>query len=254
MYLEQKLDENSSSYNLNVALFIIGAGLEKVKTELKEIFAAHEAFRSYYKEENGVPVRIVSDDIPEISEKTADSIDEVKAQIDVNNKPFDLCSGIPVRAAIYSVADGSIAVHICVHHISFDGISAKLVFEEMTDRLTGKANSAQNADLSDFDDYFSDGSRQKGMAFYKEMFADGVPQNEMPTKGKRPKIYPICDKETCFGLTEEKTRELKETARSYGVSDFELIFAAIAMTLGKYTGSEDVVLGIPTNKIGRAHV
>lgn len=182
MYLEQKLDENSISYNLNVALFIIGAGLEKVKTELKEIFAAHEAFRSYYKEENGVPVRIVSDDIPEISEKTADSIDEVKAQIDVNNKPFDLCSGIPVRAAIYSVADGSVAVHFCVHHISFDGISAKLVFEEMTDRLTGKANSAQNADLSDFDDYFSDGSRQKGMAFYKEMFADGVPQNEMPTK------------------------------------------------------------------------
>ena len=247
MYLEQKLDENSISYNLNVALFVNGAGIEKVKTELKEIFAAHEAFRSYYKEENGVPVRIVSDDIPEISEKTADSIDEVKAQIDVNNKPFDLCSGIPVRAAIYSVADGSVAVHICVHHISFDGISSKLVFDEMTDRLTGKANSAQNADLSDFDDYFSDGSRQKGLAFYKEMFADGVPQNEMPTKGKRPKVHPICDKETCFGLAEEKTRELKETARSYGVSDFELIFAAIAMTLGKYTDSEDVVLGIPTN-------
>ena len=34
MYLEQKLDENSISYNLNVALFVNGAGLEKVKTEL----------------------------------------------------------------------------------------------------------------------------------------------------------------------------------------------------------------------------
>ena len=71
MYLEQKLNEKSVVYNLNIAAIIKGSDIGKIKEALKSVFKAHEAFYSYYGEENGMPVRILSDKLPEIVEKTA---------------------------------------------------------------------------------------------------------------------------------------------------------------------------------------
>ena len=46
MYLEQKLNENSTVYNLNIAAIIKGADMETVKNSLAAVFKAHEAFAS----------------------------------------------------------------------------------------------------------------------------------------------------------------------------------------------------------------
>ena len=69
----------------------------------------------------------------------------------------------------------------------------------------------------------------------------------MPTKGKRPKVHPLSDRQIDFDIDNEKLKAIDNTARKFSVTEFELIFSAVSMTLGKYTASEDVVLGIPTN-------
>ncbi len=69
----------------------------------------------------------------------------------------------------------------------------------------------------------------------------------MPLRGKRPKVHPLSDREIVFDYDNDQLKAIDNTARLYTVTEFELIFSAVAMTLGKYTTSEDVVLGIPTN-------
>lgn len=64
--------------------------------------------------------------------------------------------------------------------------------------------------------------------FFEKMFADGVPENEMPTKPRRPEILPPPD---------------ANIARDLPDAEFEILFAAAALTLAKYCGSEDVVIG-----------
>ena len=71
MYIEQKLYPDSVSYNLNVGIIINGAPVETVKNTLNDIFAAHEVFHSMYGEESGLPVRIMTSQLPEIIESTA---------------------------------------------------------------------------------------------------------------------------------------------------------------------------------------
>ena len=247
MYLEQKLNTDSTVYNLNIAAIIKGADIEKIKSALTSVFKAHEAFTSYYGEENGLPVRYLSDRLPEIEEKSAASREEVIRLIDGYNTPFDLNAAIPVRPALYSVSDGSVIMHMAIHHIAFDGGSAKTFVKELIDALEGREVSAAEIDLSDL---YMDSLEEKyedGIAFYKELFADGVPVNEMPVKGKRPKVHPLSDKEVRFLYDNAQLKAIDNTARRFGVTEFELIFSAVSMTLGKYTASEDVVLGIPTN-------
>ncbi|MBQ1381280.1 MAG: AMP-binding protein, partial [Ruminococcus sp.] len=246
MYLEQKLNEASTVYNLNIAAVIKGSDIETIKKSLNAVFRAHEAFTSYYGEENGLPVRILSDKLPEIAEKTAATREEVIAVIDSYAEPFNLNAAIPVRPTLYAVADGSVILHLAIHHIAFDGGSAKTFVQELIDGLNGKEVTAAAIDLSDLYDDSLNEKYESGMAFYRELFADGVPVNEMPVKGKRPKVHPLSDREITFDYNNEQLKAIDNTARRFSVTEFELIFSAVSMVLGKYTASEDVVLGIPT--------
>lgn len=247
MYLEQKLDPDSTVYNLNITAIIKGSDIDSIKRSLNAVFKAHEAFHSFYGEENGLPVRILTDKLPDIIEASAGSREEVIAKVDAYATPFDLNAGIPVIPTLYTVASGSIILHLAIHHIAFDGGSAKTFVKELIDGLNGRAVEAPEIDLSDLYDDSLNEKYEGGLAFYRELFKDGVPVNEMPLKGKRPKVHPLSDRELVFDYDNEKLKEIDNTARRYTVTEFELIFSAVAMALGKYTASEDVVLGIPTN-------
>lgn len=245
MYIEQKLNLNSTVYNLNLAVTLRGTDADTVKKALRAVFAAHEAFHSYYGEESGVPVRILTKNVPEIDEKTAVSKEEVIAAVDSYLIPFDLNADIPVRPTLYTLPDGTLILHLAIHHIAFDGGSAGTFVRELIEAIQGKTPRGDRIDLSELCDDQPDAER--GLTFYREMFSDGVPVNEMPLKGKRPKIHPLSDKELTFDLSADELNAVSVAARTYGVTEFELIFSAVAMTLAKYTASEDVVLGVPTN-------
>lgn len=245
MYLEQKLNENSTVYNLNVALIIEGSDIETLKSALDKVFAAHEAFHSTYSEENGLPVRILTDKLPKIEVTSAESREEVINIVDNYAIPFNLNSGIPVRPTLYKVSDGSIILHMAIHHIAFDGGSAETFLKELTDAINGKDPEKDKIDLSDIFDLKN--NTGGGMDFYRELFADGIPVNDMPLKGKRPTVHPLSDKQLDFCYNNEQLAKIDNTARKFEITEFEFIFAAISAVLGKYTASEDVVLGIPTN-------
>ena len=244
MYIEQKLNENSIVYNLNIAAEIKGADVETLKSALNQVFAAHEAFHSYYGEQNGIPVRILTDKLPVIEEKTAASFDDVKKAADNYSEPFKLDEDIPVRPSIY-VLPYSVALHLAIHHIAFDGGSAGTFINELTDAALGKAPRQADVDLSDL--YETTADTSDGLEFYRELFKDGVPVNEMPLRRKRPKVHPLSNRELDYTLEKEQLELLGKASRGFGVTEFELIFSAVALTLAKYTASDDVVLGIPAN-------
>ena len=175
MYLEQKLNENSTVYNLNIAAIIKGADMATIKRSLEAVFRAHEAFTSYYGEENGLPVRILTDKTPEIIEKTAASREKVVAVIDNYAEPFNLNAAIPVRPTLYAVADGSVILHLAIHHIAFDGGSAKTFVQELIDGLNGREVTALEIDLSDLYDDSLNAKYESGMAFYRELLYATLP-------------------------------------------------------------------------------
>ena len=247
MYLEQKLNEDSTVYNLNVAVELRGTDVQTVQSALAKVFAAHEAFHSFYSEEGGLPVRVVCDKLPEVELKTAESCAQVKEIVESYAVPFNLNESIPVRPTLYAVNDGTVVLHLAIHHIAFDGGSAQTFLDELIAAIEGKDIVPPQIDLCDLYDESVNNQYESGLAFYEKLFEDGVPVNDMPLKGKRPKVHPLSDRELCFDVAGEQLSALDYAARYYGITEFELIFSAVAMALGKYTVSEDVVLGIPTN-------
>jgi RimJ/RimL family protein N-acetyltransferase len=52
------------------------------------------------------------------------------------------------------------------------------------------------------------------MDFYKELFKDGVPVNEMPVKGKRPKVHPLSDREITFDYDNEELQAIFQLSKT----------------------------------------
>ena len=56
------------------------------------------------------------------------------------------------------------------------------------------------------------------MEFYRELFKDGVPVNEMPIKGQAPKVHPLSDREIAFDYDNRQLKAIDNTARRYSVT------------------------------------
>ncbi|MGN1370477.1 MAG: amino acid adenylation domain-containing protein [Aristaeellaceae bacterium] len=246
MYLEQRMAPDSTEYNLNIGIIVRGASPEALEAALTTILKKHEAFHSRYGEEQGVPMRILTDTLPEIVWKEAGSREEVQHIVSSDCVPFDL-SKVPVRITAYSLPDGEIVVHLAIHHIAFDGGSASILAEELYQLLKGESIGAAGIDLSDLSCVDYTAQYEKGRKYYQEMFADGVPSNEMPVEVVRPEVLPATNAMVSFRLEGSEVGLLDTAARRQEVTAFEFLFAAVSMTLGKYCSSEDVVIAIPSN-------
>ena len=127
--------------------------------------------------------------------------EDVKYIADIYAEPFQLNNEIPVRPMLYRLDDGSTALHLAIHHIAFDGGSAGTFINELMNAIQGKAPQT-DTDLSDL--YNRPVDTENGLQFYRELFKDGVPVNEMPIKNKRPKVHPLSNKEIICELDKDK--------------------------------------------------
>ena len=65
IYTEFRLDPDSSEYTLCFGTVIHGSSRDAVENALNTVFARHETLCTAYGEENGTPVHIFTDELPQ---------------------------------------------------------------------------------------------------------------------------------------------------------------------------------------------
>ncbi len=246
MYLETKLSPDSKMYNMIGYYEAKGVSAKQMKEALVEIFRSHEAFRSVYREKDGILMRVLVDELPQITITQVDDINAAHGLAEELDKPYDLSAGIPVSAVIYT--DGqSCLLALLYHHIMFDGGSDVLFGRELFARLTGKAPTVDSFDLSGASQEDKEPAYKKGFEKYQALYADGVPVTELPLKGPRPKVHPESDTNRYFSINGDLLKNIKQAARQRSVTAFDIIMSAYSMAAAKYTASDDIVISVPVN-------
>lgn len=243
MYLAQLSDPSSTEYSVDCYFDIFGATREDVDLAVAGMVRNHESLHSCYAERGGKAMRVLTDEYPAIQWNTAPSAVEAKERSTRKRTPFSLKT-VPVRFTGYELPGNQILLHMDIHHIAFDGRSVMIWQHELFDRLQGN-DIPPRPDLSARASYTH--AQESGEAFYRELFADGVPAHEMPLAGPRPTTHPGADKELAVSVTEVELARLSAAAKSCGVSTFSFLLAGISIVLGIYCGSEDVTLGFPVD-------
>lgn len=241
MIIEQSLNPETVSYNINLNFAITGIfSVERLAQALQDLNQQHCALRSYYPMVQGEYVHCIADDLPIPVGHTTCAAAEVAQFVKQANVPFDLSVAPLYRCHVYQHDDTHCTLNFCFHHTIIDGGSTPALFGDLFALYRGETLEPLTYTYLDHALAQQSLNLTAQKAAFEAIFADGVPENDMPTVVTRPSKLPVADQTLTHIL---QPALLKEKAAALGVTTFQLLFSVFGMVLAKYCGTEDVVMG-----------
>ncbi|HLM68164.1 MAG TPA: condensation domain-containing protein, partial [Longimicrobium sp.] len=197
---------------------------------------------------------MAADDLSSLNEPAREAEVRRRAREDAA-RPFDLAHGPPFRASLLRLADDEHVLLICMHHIVSDGWSMDVLYHELSTLYGAFAESAetplaplavQYADFAVWQREHLRGAALEGqIAYWKAHLAGAPALLELPADHPRPAVQTYRGAREPVELSAALLERLEALARREGATLYMVLLGAFQALLGKYAGSEDVVVGSP---------
>lgn len=184
---------------------------------------------------------------------------EIVAQYvgELQKTPFDLQNGPLYSIKLLRLEEDIFLLLFAIHHIIADGWSVSLLFKEWEALyLAHKKDKNPSLPVLDFQykDYacFMNSPAIAGRLalhehYWKEKFADNIPIPELPLDFPRPRIRSNNGSSSSLLIPARCVNELRTLAVHQEATLFMVLLAALKTLLYRYTGQEDMVIGIPVS-------
>ncbi len=270
LWVLDRMYPGSANYSITKVHRLRGPlDLENLRRACDLIATRHEILRTRYVATDGEPVQVVDPPGPirfavvDLSERAGDGQAEAAriAQEEAAHS-FDLATEPVWRTTVVRMSPEEHILITVVHHIASDGWSLPILFSELS--------STYNALLGGFDpeldpmpiqyiDYairqrqsLDDGTYKPDLAFWRQQL-EGVPDSiDLKPDRPRPDIMTFTGRNHRFVLTKTDRARFMALAREESVTAFMLSLAVFVTHLHQRSGSDDVVVGIPSADRGSA--
>ncbi|WP_108867379.1 non-ribosomal peptide synthetase [Aquimarina aquimarini] len=252
MFFEMNL-ENYNHYNQSM-LFSIKEELTytQLSKAVSILIQQHDALRlSFeYQDVNTVTQQYTTKEIPLIKEE-ASSDKEVTALCKKYQQELDSTQGEPIKVIWISKTENGKQnlLFFCAHHLVIDGVSWRILLEDLNEILNGNDPSLSNKTTS-----YRQWQSTLETAVKEELFQSEIPYWTDVISYKKP--FPVekkSDKELTYQETKYKTQSLssekttslvKEAHTALGTDMNDILLSALAMTLCSQIGEENIVIGV----------
>ncbi|CAG0974790.1 enterobactin synthetase component F [Burkholderiales bacterium] len=263
LWLLDRLYPGESVYNEPQALRLSGTlDRDALRRSLNEVVRRHAILRTRYMLEDAQPVQVVVpasvvpldvQDLRALPEAERETAARRLAQ-EERRARFDLAQGPLLRARLVCLRDTEHWLLLTMHHIVTDAWSAGVLWAELA-ALYGAFHAGRPSPLHELPMQYADHAvRQRGrlegdalekpVAYWKRALA-GLPELELPTDRPRPPRPDHAGARVTFVVDADLTRRLKELARRERATLFMTLLAAFHVLLHRYTGQEDIAVGVP---------
>ena len=171
---------------------------------------------------------------------------------------FDLSREYPIRIGLYKANERGYYLSIVVHHIAFDGWSADIFLRELlayysyynelsvgnkSARLNLVENTIQYKDFAVWQRAYLSGERlEEQLSYWRSRLSDYLGLN-LPTDKVRPQQVSYRGSDVSFVLDEKLSKELRDLAKSLGVSLYSVMLSGFNLLLRSYSNQDDIVVG-----------
>lgn len=255
LYYFWQLHNTSTAYNIPVAFRINGAiDHKRLEDCLQQLIARHDSLRMSFHPDNEPVFKVhetVGFDVNIVECGASDLHDALKSVV----RPFDLSRAPLFRANLLNIHGGGQVLFMDFHHIISDGVSVYYFLDELTALYNGTEIPFLPVQYKDYACWEKQHTAAERMVlqekYWLEQLKGELPVLEMPLDFQRPVIFDAAGDKLSFSLGKEVTAQLKQLAAANGCTLHVLLFTAYNILLSKYTGQEDLVVGIPV--AGRTH-
>ncbi|MFJ2264725.1 amino acid adenylation domain-containing protein, partial [Streptomyces sp. NPDC087844] len=267
-FLDQ-MEPGSAEYNVPAPLpWPGGLDVEALGRALSAVVARHEILRTrLVVDTDGVPHQVIdpSESFPlavvDVSDGTEPMLAARELVLADAVTPFDLSGGSLIRATLIRIAADEHVLALAMHHVVSDEWSRLILRRELSACYeafrAGEPDPlpplpVQYADFAVWQrEWLSGDVLEPQLDYWRQELAD-LPVMELPTDRARPAVRSSAGAVAGFRIARGTAEALRALSRECGVSMFMTLLAAFDVLLGRYTGSEDVVVGTPVANRNRA--
>jgi amino acid adenylation domain-containing protein len=278
LWLFDQLEPGSSAYNIPVRYDFKGpldvAALER---SLSEIVRRHEVLRTCYLRVDGRPVQKIVPaevlrvpvvdlqdgwrDLPEAArERQVAGLASAFAR-----QPFDLGKAPLLRAQVLKLGPENHALLLNLHHIACDWWSFGVFEEELAALYDAFLRGEKASPLPDLPVQYVDFTAwqqerlqeeilQEQLDYWRTKLGGELPTLELPTDHPRPAIQTYNGTFVGSALSQKLTEALKTLSQREGTTLFATLLGAFKILLQRYTGEDDILVGVPVAGRNRAEV
>lgn len=254
LYYAWEMDQQSTAYNTPLALKIKGnIDILKLNKAVGQIIKKHDALRITFENHSEPAFKINEIIIPEIVQHDNVSL-EINSLLRDRVRPFDLINGPLFRIEIFEGETETI-LFLDFHHIISDGLSIYNFLNELMMTYDGKESEQYSADYGDFSywekDYLKSDALNEQKEFWMKELEGELPVLDFPLDFPRPYLLDYKGQRLEFVIDQKKSNQLKKIALEHNCTLHVLLFSVYNILLSKYTGKQDLIVGIPV--AGRKH-
>ncbi|HEU4556864.1 MAG TPA: amino acid adenylation domain-containing protein, partial [Longimicrobium sp.] len=264
LWFMDRLEPGNAAYNVPAPLRLAGALDERaLERALGEIVRRHEALRTVFAEVDGSPVQVIEpfdrfalpvEELSGLGEADREAAARRRAWEEAA-RPFDLSAGPLFRAALLRLGVEDHVLLLSMHHVVSDGWSMGVLFRELSALYAAYREGGESplAELAvQYADYavwqreqLADGVLDRQLAYWTEQLAGAPELLDLPADHPRPPVRTYQGATVPVSFSAELLERLQALGRSEGATLYMTLLGAFQVLLGKYAGSEDVVVGSP---------
>jgi amino acid adenylation domain-containing protein len=262
-FLDQ-LEPNSARYNMQSAIRLRGTlDVPALATALNIIAARHEALRTRFISEEGVPVQIVDEDVTiDLAVRDLTRFPETEIEAEAERliaeeveRPFQLSTDRLFRATLLQCRPDEHVLVVSMHHLVTDEWSFKVFHGELERLYTGLVK-GEPASLPELPIQYGDYAvwqrewlqgevLEQQIGFWKEQLSGNPLGVELPTDYPRRSTPSPRGAKTWRGLGSDLSEALRQFSQREGMTLFMVLLAAFKALLYRYTRQEDIIVGSP---------
>ncbi len=241
---------------------------------LREITRRHETLRTTFASQDGEPVQHIHADLPlclptiDLGSLPADQRAEEARRVRILQRaaPFDLERGPLMRLALVRCAPEDHTLIVAVHHIISDAWSIAIFQHELSTLYTTwqedpEAPSPLPALPIQYGDFVhwqrtwqQPRVEDQQLAYWRQQLAGAPAVLQMPTDRPRPKVHRSRGASVQLTVPAQVTVYLKTLGRQEGATLFMAMLAAFKAILLRFSGQQDLCVGMPVAGRGREEI
>ncbi|HEX7184125.1 MAG TPA: amino acid adenylation domain-containing protein, partial [Thermoanaerobaculia bacterium] len=273
LWFLEELTPGSARYNSPRAVRLHGdLEVSALAAALAEVTRRHEALRTSFPVENGMPVQRIASPGPfalpvadlrvlpcREGEAEATRLAESEAR-----RPFDFVRGPLLRASLIWIHDREHWLLVTLHHIVTDGWSMGLLIREISSLYVAFA-AGQSSPLPDLPIQYGDFAYwqrswlsgevlERELAYWRERLGGSTGVLNLPSDRPRPAVRTDRGARRDLMLPERLSLALRALSRRERATLFMTLLAGFQALLGRYTNQSDFNLGTPIAGRNRVEV
>ena len=234
VYTAQSVNGNTTTYNVPYVFQTDGVDIECLQNAVNRLIARHESLRTHFENKDGNIVQIISN--------KAECNIEILSSDDINAfiRPFDLESAPLLRVGVYENI-----IMVDMHHIITDGGSMPVFFKELNELYMGRdientpvqyrRFAVQNQDYAESEKY------------WLSVYNCEPPILEINTDFKRGQKQSFNGNAVYDTIDIELHKKILAFSKNHNITPFVFYMAGFNILLSKFSGNEDIVVGMPVS-------